>query len=107
MIWQTRERLGREVALTEAGVAHMLVKHPEMLPRLDEIRAAVEDPTFSTRPAGYPHRECLYRNLPATRLRTKVVVNYRPVPPQGTWAGEVITAHRTARVGPEEDQIWP
>jgi hypothetical protein len=24
----------------------------------------------------------------------KVVVQYRPVPPQGTWAGEVITAYR-------------
>lgn len=106
-IWRTRDRLGREVILTEAGREHMLSKHPEMATRVDEARATVEQPDLVTRSAGYPHRECFYRNVPLGRLKTKVVVNFRPVPPQGTWQGRVVTVHRTRRVGPEEEQIWP
>ena len=37
----------------------------------------------------------------------KVVVNYRPVPPQGTWEGEVITAYHARRPKSKEAQLWP
>lgn len=107
VLWRTRDQMGREVTPTEPGRSHMPAKHPEMPDRLGEIPAAVEEPPFATRPAGYPHRECFYRTLPGRRLRTKAAVNDRPVPPQGTWAAGVITAHRTARIGAEEDRVWP
>jgi hypothetical protein len=106
-IWRTRDRLGREVALTEGRRDHILSKHPELAGRLGEARATVEGPDFVTRDAADPRREHHYRRTPSGRAWIKVVVNERPVPPQGTWAGEVITAYRTERVDPEEAPLWP
>jgi hypothetical protein len=61
---------------------------------MDEVRAAVEHSDLVVRDVGYPHREIHYRRTPSGQGWIRVVVNYRPVPPQGTWAGEIITAYR-------------
>ena len=106
-IWRTRDRLGREVVLTEERRRHILRKHPAMAGRLGEVRAAIAGPDFVNRDAAYPRRENHYRRTPSGRAWIKVVVNYRPVPPQGTWAGEVITAYRTEQVDPKEAPLWP
>lgn len=105
-IWVTRDRLGREVTLTETRQAHILLKHPQVAGRLDDIRAVVETPDAVHADARYDRRENHYRWI-AAGGRIKVVVIYRPVPPQGTWAGEVVTAYPVKQVDPAEVRLWP
>jgi hypothetical protein len=52
-------------------------------------------------------REIHYPRTPSGQGWMRVVVNYRPVPPQGTWAGEVITAYRIDERDVKEVQLWP
>jgi hypothetical protein len=106
-VWRTRDRLDRVVVLSSSRLDHIVSRHPELAGRLDEIRAAIQSPGVVTQDDGYPHRENLYASSGAGRAMLKVVVHYRPVPPQGTWAGEVITAHPTRRVDPKEARRWP
>lgn len=79
-IWWTQDRLGREVILTTVGRDHIGDRHRQVADRLDEVRSAVEHPDF---------------------------VTYRPVPPQGTWVGEVVTAYRVEERDEQEAQRWP
>lgn len=106
-IWRARDRAGREVALTEMGEAHILERHPELVGAEQEIRTAIEAPDTVTRDATIPHRECLYRRSRLGRPLLKVVVQYRPVPPQGTWAGEVVTVLPVPKVKRKERRLWP
>lgn len=106
-IWTVRDREDREVSLTEARVRHILARRPRTASRLVEIGPTIEAPDVVTRDAEYPHRENHYRRPSPDRSYLKVVVQYRPAPPQGTWTGEVITAHPTERIIPEETQLWP
>ena len=80
-----------------------------MAGREAEVRAAVEAPEFVDRDATHPRREIFYRQTETDRWRTRVVVTFLPAPPQGTWAGEVITAHRIGvqRRNPKEQRLWP
>jgi hypothetical protein len=96
-IWRTQDRAGREVVLASAGFDHILHGHDEISDRLDEVRTAIEQPDFVTRDARYHHREIHYRRMASGQGLLKVVVQYRPVPPQGTWVGEVITAYRVRK----------
>jgi hypothetical protein len=105
VLWRARDWLGRDVALTEAGLAHILDKHPEMIDYLNDVRATIAAPDFSTQDKRYRPRACLYRRMMPNEPRTKVVVHYRPAPPQGSWAGEIITAYRTSKVA-EEEYLW-
>lgn len=107
VVWRTRDRLGREVVLTEAGLAHILAKHGDLVGRLDDIRATIEAPDFVNRDARHAYRENHYRRPAPGEPRIKVVVHYRPLPPQGTWRGEVITAHQARQIGAREEQLWP
>ena len=92
-IWRTRDRLGRDVELTETRWAHILEEHEtQMTGREADVRAAVEQPDFVTVDDGNPRRECHYRGQGPDRPKLKVVVGYEPVPPPGNWAGRVITA---------------
>ncbi len=91
-VWRTRDRRGRVVVLTEADLAH--------------LRATVEIPHVSTRDAQYTSRACHDWRTAPYRLWLKVVVHHCPVPPQGTWAGQVITAYRTTKIV-EDDDLWP
>ncbi len=105
--WQTRDRLGREVILTEARLAHIRDGHPDMASRIADARATVDPPERVNRDATRPHREVSYRRTSSGRHWLRVVVHYRPVPPQGTWAGTVITAHFVKAVPTKEAPLWP
>jgi hypothetical protein len=96
-IWQTRDRAGRDVVLTPAGFDHILQGHDEIVDQLDEVRTTIEQPDFVTRDARYHHREIHYHRRASGQGLLKVVVQYRPVPPQGTWMGEVVTAYHVRK----------
>ena len=108
-VWRTRDRFGREVALTDAGWNHIVAERQGAPPTPDEIREAGESPDGVTADATFPRRENFYRSRQTGRggRFLKVVVRFQPVPPDGTWAGEVITAHPARRIKPGEDQLWP
>ncbi len=78
-----------------------------MASRLGEVRAAIEHPTLIARDAVHPRRENHYLRTVAEPGWLTVVVNYRPIPPQGTWFGEIITAYPVRRPEPEEKPLWP
>ncbi len=103
-IWRTRDRVGREVVFTTARLDHVLQDHDEMADRLDEVRTTIEQPDLLARDGDYRHRENHYRRASSERNWIKVV-QYRPVPPQGTWAGEVIIAYRVKRPDPQEEPL--
>lgn len=105
-IWRARDRAGREVALTEAGMT-LLDERPWMAGWEDGIRNAIERPDFVNGDAEYPRRECFYQRAVPSGPWLKVVVNYVPVPPQGTWIGAVITAYPTWHRKRKERHLWP
>lgn len=108
VIERFRDRAGREVVLTSARLAHIMERHREIAGRVDEIQSTVEFPDLVTRDATYAHRENHYRRATHFAPYLKVVVvHYRPVPPQGTWTGEVITALPARVIHPQEHQLWP
>lgn len=82
-------------------------RHDELEDRLDEVRTAIEHPDFVARDVRFYRREIYYRRTPSGRGWMRVVVNYGPVPPQGTWVGEVITAYRVDERNVQEVQLWP
>lgn len=104
-IWRTQDRAGREVVLTSAGLDHILQEHDEIADQLDEVQITIEQSDLITRDVEYRHRENHYRRAPSKRNWIKVVVQYRPVPPQGTWEGEVITAYPVKRSDPREEPL--
>jgi hypothetical protein len=106
-IWRTRDRLGREVVFNSASRDHIRRRRAELADRLDEIRWAIEAPDLVTRDATYPNRENHYRRTAFGPGWLKVVVRYLPVPPQGTWVGEVITAFPLRSPNPKETRLWP
>ncbi len=106
-IWTARDRLDREVVLTEERLAHIIDEHPEVASSLADLRAAVESPDRSTRDRRAVHGECHYRRESASGRWLRVVVHYGPVPPQRTWAGRVVTAHFVRNVSRKEQPLWP
>ena len=104
-VWRTVDRMGREVALTADGWGHIVGGHRDMAGREGDVLLAVERPDLVTRDADYPRRECHYRRV-SPRRYLRVVVNYRPVPPD-EWAGEVVTAHYRQDVKRGEHPLWP
>lgn len=107
--WRTRDRAGRHVASTGAGWSHIVTRREGVAPDPSEILAAVENPDFVTADADFPRRESYYRRRRSGaggRYR-KVVVRYHPTPPDGTWAGEVITANPTRGGKPGEERLPP
>ena len=106
-IWRTRDRNGREVVFAVAGQDHILNKHDDMAEFMGDVRLAIEHPDFVARDARYPRRENHYRRIPTTGNWIKVVVKYRPVTPQGTWEGEVVTAYHVPRPKSKEAKLWP
>jgi hypothetical protein len=106
-IWRTQDRAGREVVLSSAGLDHILRRRAQLADRLDDVRAAIEHPDFVAQDVRYYHREIHYRRVASGQGFLKVVVQYRPVPPQGTWAGEVITAYRVKKRKSREVLLEP
>lgn len=107
LIWDTTDRFGRRAKLTQEEWTHIVADHTGWTPTAEEVRQAVEKPTCVTFDADIPNRECFYRDIGRERLQLKVVVHYRPVPPQGTWDGTVVTAYFTRKVKPKEVSRWP
>ncbi len=106
-IWETRDRFGRIVRLTEEGWDHIVSDRRGATPTPDDVRGAVEAPTRVTADADFAQRECSYQSLGAGRRTLKVVVHFRPVPPQGTWVGVVVTAFYVTSDKRREVQRWP
>ena len=106
-VWRARDHLGRVVILSPTGLDHIQVRHDELSGRMGEIRAAVEHPDFVTRDRQRDHRECFYCRTPSGPEFIEVVIYYRPVPPQGTWEGEIITAYHVDEPEPKEAALWP
>ena len=106
-IWRTRDYLGRVVALTEENLRHIRERRPRMVDRLDEVKLTIEQSEFVRRDVAIASREVFYARSTVGRARMRVIVPYRPVPPQGTWRGEVITAHPNQRPRLTEDPLWP
>jgi len=87
-------------------MAHIAGGHEEMEAYVEDIRRTIENPAQVNRDVDYAQRECHYGPIDAGRRRLKVVVHYRPIPPQGTWVGEVITAYPAREVDPKEEPLW-
>ena len=100
-VWRTRDRLGREVVLTEAGWAHILQRRPRMVGMEGDVRLAVEMADTVVNDADYGDRENHYRRI-SRRTFMKVVVAY-----DGAGSGVVITAHPTHGRKKGEKQRWP
>jgi hypothetical protein len=105
--WREVDYRGREVIFTPKSREHILRRHDDIAARLDEIRGAIARPDLVTRDIKYRHRENHYRRTPSGLGWFKVVVQYRPVPPQGTWIGEVITAYRVDQRDLNEEPLAP
>jgi hypothetical protein len=103
--WQTRDYRGRDVTFTEASHGHILERHAEMAKHMSYIREAISRPTVITRDLKYPRRECHYGFTSSPPGMIKVVVQYRPVPPQGRWVGEVVTAFPVPEPDPLEEAL--
>jgi len=106
-IWRTRDRAGRDVVLTSATRDHILRRHAKKADRLAEIRTATEHPDLVARDVKFDRREIYYRRTPSAQGWMRFVVYYGPVPPQGIWAGEVITSYYVDEPNVQEVQLWP
>lgn len=106
VIWEAIDRLGRPVVLTEAGWAHILDRHKDMVPHLLSIRDAISHADEVTVDAVYSRRNVHYLRSTPTTIAIRVAVNYKPAEPSG-WAGEIITALRSERKKQGERRLWP
>ena len=85
VIWETVDRLGRQVVLTVNQWAHVVFEHDYMVHRIHEVQ---------------------YWQRGSGALCLRVVVHYRPRDPSG-WTGEVRTAHFITRKPRGEALLWP
>lgn len=100
--------MGREVELTDHGWGHIMERHADDLAGHEaEVRLTGAAPDRINIDADHARREIYYRAFGTGRRMLRVVVNYRPVPPQGTWVGDVVTAHPTFRHKRGEQHRWP
>ena len=106
-IWRTHDYRGRVVILTLEGRDHIVPKRSTMADRLGDVRLAIGRPTLVARDVTYPRRENHYHRTPDGQGWLKVVVKYRPIPPQGTWQGEVVTAYPVDHPKRKEAPLWP
>lgn len=106
IIWETVDRLGRPVILTEAGWAHILARHDDMVERRLEIRSAIEFADEIRRDARFARHDVHYAQIRTGPLFIRVVVRYRPDASSGL-IGEVVTAHLTERKKAGEQVRWP
>lgn len=106
IIWETTDRLGRQVVLTDQGWEHILFQHENMANLRDRIRDAVAFADEIVRDRDYAHREIHHRKRDSSLSWIRVIVHYRPRE-SSDWIGEVITAHVTSRRDPREAPQWP
>jgi hypothetical protein len=103
--WETVDRLGRQVVLTDDGWKHICERHGDMVEHQWAIREALERADEIARDLTHDHRQVHYRQRSTPPRWFRVVVHYQPIEPSG-WAGTVITAHLTNR-RPKEARVWP
>ena len=106
VIWETVDRLGRQVVLTENQWAHVVFEHDYMVHRIHEVQYAVAFADEVARDRSYAHRDIHYWQRGSGALCLRVVVHYRPRDPSG-WTGEVRTAHFITRKPRGEALLWP
>ncbi len=106
IIWETTDRRGRSVTLSDEAWAHVVAEHPDMAGRIDEVLYAIAFANEIKRDRQYSRREVHYREYDRDKHWLRVIVNYRPQAPSG-WAGEVITAHFISRRIRREALLWP
>jgi len=104
-VWQVQDYRGRDVLFTEASRDHILHRRRELAAILSDIREAISRPAVVTRDLTYPRRECHYGFIAAPPGMIKGVVQYRPVPPQGRWVGEIVTAYLLREPDPREEVL--
>ena len=106
VIWETVDRLGRTVVLTDEAWQHILESHGEFAPQPPDVLAGIALADLVRRDRNFVRRAIHYRNTGPGRRRLRVVVNYRPHEILG-WSGEVVTAYFTGRRYRNEVQLWP
>ncbi|MDQ3225235.1 MAG: hypothetical protein M3Q50_01205 [Chloroflexota bacterium] len=106
IIWETVDRLGRIVALSNAGWIHICSRHEDMVGHQQDIRTALELADEVVRDAKYAHRQVHYLRRPPSLRWLRVVVQYRPSEP-ADWRGTVITAHFLSIRPRNEVLLWP
>lgn len=106
VIWETIDRLGRAVMLTDEGWAHILDHHGDMVEFQGEIRQAIEFADEVSIDGRYRRRNVHYLKSAGGRPPIRVVVNYSPSAPSGS-TGRVVTAFRSERKTVGERLIWP
>jgi hypothetical protein len=105
-IWRIQDYLGQEVVLTEVRREPIVSEHSELVRQLADVRHTLEQPDQVRRDRKFAHRENSYKRKPSGKRWMKVVVHYRPVPPQGTWVGEIVTAYDVEEPEPLEVLLW-
>ena len=98
LVFSTLDREGNEVRLTESQwYGHILLRHPEIAPYSDEIKAVIEDPQLiAVRSGGEMHFLTLGAVGGRSRQYLKVVVEYSDEI-TGRRIGSVRTAFLTGR----------
>lgn len=107
VVWSTLDRLGRSVVLTASGWSHIRDRHGDTIDSAGMVGVAIEQADEIVRDAGYLHREIHMAELGKPELPVRVVVHFRPVPPDGTWVGEVVTAFRGRPLKAGGNRQWP
>jgi hypothetical protein len=105
VIWETVDRVGRKVGLTDERWGHILDRHGDMAGYRWAIRDAIELADEIARDMKHDHRQVHYRRRSMPPRWVRVAVHYRPIEPPG-WAGFVVPAHLTNR-RPKETRVWP
>lgn len=106
IIWETVDRLGRNVVLTTDAWDHIVDEHKDMVEFQDAVRIAVERAEEVRADALRPRRDVHYAESGIGSLLIKVVVRYHPDERAG-WLGEVVTAYFTRKMKREERPKWP
>ena len=75
-IWETVDRLGRPVVLTDTGWSHIRARHGEMLAHLWAIREAIEHADEITQDMTYNHRRVHYRRRSNSPYWLRAIVQY-------------------------------
>ncbi len=106
VLWETVDRLGRTVRMTDSAWEHILHRHQEFHPELSQIEDAIAHADEVRRDRDFVRRAVHYRDIGRGRARLRVVVNYLPDEHLG-WIGDIITAYVSDRVYKKEDSLWP
>ncbi len=101
---QVPDYRGRRVTISQASLAHLAARHPDMLGRLEAVVEAITPPEAVTRSRQLWRSENFYSQY-GRRWYVRVSVLFRPTP--DGWEGEVLTAHLLRSIDAKEARLWP